>query len=485
LLSNGEMEGKSNNTHGKEELESAVPKSARHAFWKSVRKIVHATLSIKAGTDAKGTIEEVKKNIVFKGPTVWILICSILIASIGLNVNSTAVIIGAMLISPLMGPIIGVGLSVGINDVKLLKRSFKNYGVMVGISLITSSIYFYLTPLSQAQSELFARTQPTLLHVLVALFGGMAGIIAGSRDEKSNVIPGVAIATALMPPLCTAGYGLATFNVNFFLGAFYLFLLNSVFILLSTVIIVSYLRFPHAKYEDEKVARRVRRWISVLALVIIIPSIVIFWSIVQESVFKGKAEDFIHRYMNFDNTEIVSRNIVYTDSVSLIEVFLIGEIIPENKIEELNKEMRNFGIENTRLKINQATDESKMLAGKLSEAVKAGIIEDLYKRNEEIIKNKDQQIAFLENQLLAYKSHEIPFEDIQHELRPIFENIEHFSYAKMVEGDYASPADTIFTILVKWDSRISLHDQAEDNFRLSQYLKARLKLDTVKVIPMQ
>jgi uncharacterized hydrophobic protein (TIGR00271 family) len=193
-------------------------------FWIALKRLYNHIFGFEEGTDILSTIEGIKRDIVFRGHTAWILIFSILIASIGLNVNSTAVIIGAMLISPLMGPILGVGLSIGIFDFNTFVKSLKNFGIAILISLITSTLYFIITPLDIEQSEILARTKPTLLDVLVALFGGFAGIIAGSRKEKSNVIPGVAIATALMPPLCTAGYGLANLKFDYFLGAFYLFL---------------------------------------------------------------------------------------------------------------------------------------------------------------------------------------------------------------------------------------------------------------------
>ena len=205
---------------------------------------------IRHDKDEEGTIENIKKAIEFKGENLWALICAIFIASVGLNTNSTAVIIGAMLISPLMGPIVGTGLAVGINDFQLLKTSLKNLLISVIASIITSTIYFSLTPLSEVQSELLARTNPTIFDVLIALFGGIAGIVANTRREKSNLLPGVAIATALMPPLCTAGYGLATGNFLFFLGAFYLFFINSVFICIATIFIVQYLHFKEVEYVE-------------------------------------------------------------------------------------------------------------------------------------------------------------------------------------------------------------------------------------------
>ena len=213
------------------------------------------------------SIANIRGMVEFKGTNLWVLMFAIIIASIGLNVNSTAVIIGAMLISPLMGPIMGIGYGVGINDFELIKRSIRNIGLAVLISLISATLYFLISPLSEARSELLARTTPTLWDVLIALFGGFAGILATTRKEKSNVIPGVAIATALMPPLCTAGYGLATGHLSYFFGAFYLFFINMVFIALATVIFVGYLKPPHKQFVDAAVERRVRNYIVALVLI--------------------------------------------------------------------------------------------------------------------------------------------------------------------------------------------------------------------------
>ena len=184
--------------------------------------------------DEQVTVEYIRNGVEFKGTNLWILIFATVIASLGLNVNSTAVIIGAMLITPLMGPIMGIGLSIGLNDFELMKRSLKSYAVTTLFSVVTATLYFLFTPLDEVQSELLARTSPTIYDVLIALMGGLAGIVALATKEKGNVIPGVAIATALMPPLCTAGFGLATGNLLYFLGAFFLYFIDSVFISLAT-----------------------------------------------------------------------------------------------------------------------------------------------------------------------------------------------------------------------------------------------------------
>ena len=243
----------------------------------SLREFARTTMNLVDDSDQEGTIEMIKKDMVFRGHVVWILICSIFIASIGLNLNSTAVVIGAMLISPLMGPILGIGLSVGTNDWETLKRALKNFGVMVIVALITSTVYFFITPLHEAQPELLARTKPTFLDALIAIFGGLAGIIGVSRRNRGNVIPGVAIATALMPPLCTAGYGLANGELSFFFGAFYLFTLNSIFIAGATFIIVRYLKYPLVSFVDAATEKRVRRYMIAFVIIVLLPSAWIFY----------------------------------------------------------------------------------------------------------------------------------------------------------------------------------------------------------------
>ncbi|MEM8908386.1 MAG: TIGR00341 family protein, partial [Bacteroidota bacterium] len=217
----------------------------------------------------EATIEEIKKGVIFKGTNLWILMFAILVASVGLNVNSPAVVIGAMLISPLMGPIMGIGLGIGINDFQLIVKALRNLTLAVVISVLTSAFYFWISPLNDAQSELLARTSPTLWDVLIGLFGGLAGIVAGSRKEKSNAIPGVAIATALMPPLCTAGFGLATAQWNYFFGAFYLFFINSVFISFSTYLIVRLLKYKPKEFVDEQRERQMKRYIYLFVLLTI------------------------------------------------------------------------------------------------------------------------------------------------------------------------------------------------------------------------
>ncbi len=304
------------------------------------------------------TISVMKKNIEFKGANLYILIFAILVASVGLNVNSTAVVIGAMLISPIMGPIMGIGLAAGINDFELLKKSFKNLGIAALISILTSAIYFLFTPLDSPQSELLARTEPSIWDVLIAFFGGLAGIVAGSRKEKSNAIPGVAIATALMPPLCTAGFGVATGNFSFFLGAFYLFFINSVFISLSTYLIVRFMKFPKKVFLDTQKEKQVVNYITLFIILTVAPSIYLAYNIVTRTLWQQNAEKFLKVELDFNSTEIISSQLHYQKDSSLIEVVMIGERLSTDLIQQLNKKVPLYGLKNTHLKIQQRGDSA-------------------------------------------------------------------------------------------------------------------------------
>lgn len=285
------------------------------------------------------TIKNISAGVSFHGATLWGLVFAIFIASLGLNVNSTAVIIGAMLISPLMGPSIGMGLAVGINDFELLKRSAKNYIVATVISVITATIYFLLTPLDEAQSELLARTSPTLYDVLIALFGGAAGIVALATKGKGNVLPGVAIATALMPPLCTAGFGIATGNIYYFLGAFYLFFINTVFISLATYLGVRMMRFKQKQFINKERYIRVRRYIIIVVVVTMVPAFFMTYHIVKNSIFESNVRKFITERLETTGTQIITYD-VNKDSLYL-RVVAVGKELTDSSIAKAEKDMSN------------------------------------------------------------------------------------------------------------------------------------------------
>ena len=444
---------------------------------------VKPILNLREGVDQENAINGIIKDIDFKGYNVYILICSIFIASIGLNVNSTAVVIGAMLISPLMGPILGIGLSVGTNDFTLLKRSLRSLGIAACVALLTSTIYFLLTPLKDEQSELLARTTPTLLDAFIALFGGFAGIIAGSRKEKTNVVPGVAIATALMPPLCTAGYGLAIGNFSYFFGAFYLFLLNSIFISISTFIVVKYLGFPVKSFVNPDTEKKVKRYIYTFVVVVLIPSGFIFWNVIKQSYFKNRVNQFLIENAKFEGTEIINQKINYNDSLSTIELFVMGNMVPVEVEKNLNVRLKSYGLENTMVKIFQAKDNTSEIASKLSQQVKSGILEDIYKKNSEIIEEKNQYIIELENKLFKYEKDTIPFKTLRKEVEIQYSEIEKFGFgfSYEVKKDF-NQVDTIPTFLATWQEGYDEDERLKQQKRLSRWLETRLKLDTVRVI---
>lgn len=301
--------------------------------------------------DYKTVITNIENGVVFRGTNLWVLIFAIFVASLGLNVNSTAVIIGAMLISPLMGPIMGIGLGMGINDISLLRKAIYNFLVATVVALATSTVFFLLSPLSDAHSEILARTAPNIYDVLIAFFGGLAGILATSSRHKGNVIPGVAIATALMPPLCTAGYGLATLQLSFFLGAFYLFIINTVFIALATFIIVRLLLFPLKDLHSVHSEKRAQRIVWIIVLLTLLPSLYFGFDIVQQSRFTKNANHFITNEAHFTNDYLLNKKIdAKNKRISL--VFGGKEILPE-EIHQLKLKLKNYELDSSALEVKQ------------------------------------------------------------------------------------------------------------------------------------
>jgi uncharacterized hydrophobic protein (TIGR00271 family) len=336
----------------------------------------------------------IRAGVELSGATPWILMLAILIASVGLNTNSTAVIIGAMLVSPLMGPIVGLGYGIGIVDFALIRRSLANLAIAAGISLLTSSLYFLATPLAEAQSELLARTTPSLWDVLIALAGGLAGIIGQTRREKSNVIPGVAIATALMPPLCTAGYGLANGDWTVFGGAFYLFSINCVFIAFSAVVVIEFLRLPQRKFVDPRKERRVKRALLAIVLVTGLPSIFLAARLVDNEVFSSRAREFVRKEFKAAQVHVLETRVA--PGSHDIEVTLIGARLPASAIKAIEGRLGTSGLEHARLLVHQAqAEDNKIDVGSL----KADILADIVRNNQQALQDKDAAIAALRKQL--------------------------------------------------------------------------------------
>ena len=289
--------------------------------------------NISSHVDIQAAVHNIKNNIYFRGPNVWILVFSIIIASVGLNVNSIPVIIGAMLISPLMGPIFGMGLGLGTNDTFLIKESVKNLLVMIVISIVASCLYFLISPLDlDKPTELLSRTNPTIYDVLIALFGGFAGIFEIARKEKGTVMSGVAIATALMPPLCTAGYGLASGNILYFIGAFYLFFINSAFMILATYFSVRYMKFPSVNFADAKTRKKTKRLMSAVVIILIVPSVLSAISVIRQNNFDIAADNFLKETVSLGENYIYNHDIDHRKG-SKLEIFIAGTPLTTEKKE--------------------------------------------------------------------------------------------------------------------------------------------------------
>ena len=364
------------------------------AWWRYTSKL----LSINDSTDVEATVASISQSVEFRGVNIWVLFFAILIASIGLNVNSTAVIIGAMLISPLMGPINGIGLAVGTFDMDLLKKSARNLLLMVAISLLASTLYFLLSPLGDAQSELLARTRPTIFDVLIATFGGLAGIVASSRKSQPvTVISGVAIATALMPPLCTAGFGLATLQFRYFVGAFYLFFINSFFIALATFVIVRYLHFPKHKFVDATREKLVKRTIAVLSILVIIPSFFAAINVVKETVFNSEVAKFVNDIRSEgllgSGTELLNYEKTYDRKTSELTLSIVGAQLSTTKIDSLRVLMQdNYRLTSTKLMVKQTGLD-------MSDEGQAAILEKMLQRKEDEVRGKEVLIERLRDSL--------------------------------------------------------------------------------------
>ncbi|WP_026954893.1 TIGR00341 family protein [Algoriphagus vanfongensis] len=453
-------------------MEPTTPKPRRkNQFIRSILYLTNRFDLHEGKEDELATIEYVRKNVEFKGANLWILIFAIFVASIGLNVNSTAVIIGAMLISPLMGPIMGIGMAAGINDFDLLKRSLRNLGVAVFISILTSTIYFYFTPLDDAQSELLARTEPTIWDVLIALFGGLAGIVAGSRKEKSNAIPGVAIATALMPPLCTAGYGLATFNFYYFFGAFYLFFINSVFISLSTYLIVRFMKFPKKEFMDEKKEKRVQTYITVFTILTIVPSVYLAYGIVLRSIWEEQAKRYVQIEMVFPKTQVLSSEFDYSQDPRRIEINLIGEPLDNDVLRITKEKAIEYDLEKTEVVIHQSGSASTDM-----NLLRSDILKDLYERNEQVIQDKDEKISLLENEVANYSQIRILGTEIAQEAKINHPNLTKFALNRSLISDLgANSSDTLLIAYAQFKTK----PQKSESDKFLQWLKLRTKADTV------
>lgn len=406
-------------------------------------------------------LEDVKANISFRGSNLWILACAIVIASIGLNVNSTAVIIGAMLISPLMGPIVGTGFALAIYDFELLKKSVRNLLIASIVSLLVATVYFFVSPFKEVQSELLSRTSPTIYDVLIAFFGGLVGVIALTRVEKGNPIPGVAIATALMPPLCTAGYGLAIGNLAYFFGAFYLYSINCFFICIATFLIIKYLKYQPVRHLNEKSEKQIRYGISVLIVLMIVPSFYLAYTLFQEKTFNQKVEKFITNEFSSLGYTLIYKDIKYNTSPKKVELaFLTKQFTPE-ELEVLNLKLGQYEITNTELKIRQETHD-----------LKHEILNELGWQNK-VMSDKDIVINNLQKELKQYK---LDNTEVLKEMAILFPELKDVSLGKLLTPVGQDSVKTTLVMLYQSDKA------KVDIEKIHKWLSQKLKTKDIKIV---
>ncbi|WP_418511329.1 DUF389 domain-containing protein [Corallibacter sp.] len=466
-----------------EQSKEAVKKDAK-GLLHSIKTFFRELLDFRDDTDRDATVEAIKSDIPFKGATAWILVCSIFVASIGLNANSTAVVIGAMLISPLMGPILGVGLSVAINDIDTLKKSLVNLAVMIVLSLLTAFLFFRFFPLSEDTSELLGRVKPDIRDVLIAFFGGSALIIARTKKGTiASVIFGVAIATALMPPLCTAGYGLAKGRPDYFIQAMYLFTINTIFIALATFLVLKVLRFPMLKYANSKKRKRISQIATFLAILVMIPAGYTFITVLRESNFNRDAASFVNNELkSLPHAAYIQKNADYkysdeenVKSKIVINTFGLDEL-PESTVALLESRMKTYkSLNNTELLLNQNRN-------KYVDNLK--YMEEIRYRDSLDLLSQNQKIAFLENKMKRLNMLErntIPFEEITKEVKINYEGLEQLSYSNVITSNFKK-IDTLYMFTTKWSD--SINDETfinKEQGKLEKWLKFKLDLDTLLV----
>ena len=461
-----------------EEQKEEVQKEFK-GFFESLKVFLSELLNIKSGTDKEATAASIRKGISMKGQTAWILVFSIFVASIGLNISSTAVVIGAMLISPLMGPILGIGFSVGINDVDTLIASLVNFAVMVVLSILTSFLFFSIPLFQQETPELIARTQPDVRDVLIAISGGLALIIAISRPTSQfNTVAGVAIATALMPPLCTAGFGLAIGNFTYFGGALFLFSINSIFIALAAFAITKYLRFPMVKYINQAKRKRISHLAMFVASIVLTYSIYLFYQLYIEEKFYNQAINFIED-IEGEGVNIIgdaSESINYDDNE--IKLYVFGSKYGSNDIKRWKNSLSEFGLKNTKLIILQSQNDSRVRED--IDEIKSLYINNhkLLSARDETISEKDERIRELEKDLRKYYNKEVLVGEISNEIHINYEHIEELVFAKEVRTNFKR-IDTIPVVSVKWNSKLDEKERKLQEKKLKKWLEARLNMENL------
>ena len=443
-------------------------------FFSKVKDYLSDIVSLNNHIDTDKASQYIRSNIDIKGPNAYILAFAIVVASVGLNINSIPVIIGAMLISPLMGPIFGIGYGLGTNDTSFLKTAFKNLVIMVVISIVASGLFFLISPLElENPTELLARTNPTIYDVLIALFGGFAGIVEISRRDKGTVISGVAIATALMPPLCTAGFGLASGNLKYFAGAMYLFFINSIFIAIATFLTVKYLKFPMATFTDPAKKKRVSRWVAALTIIIVIPSVYSAIIMIRENNFNQTVKEFIAKNKELTNSYIYDYATYTHSKPPKLELYIAGEALSQQDLNALYRSAHEFDLTDDQLIISQraATDQKDM-----TDRV---AIQSIYERSDEEIRKREEIISDMRKELHEYQSRELPYEQITNELIAQYPSLSDVTLTRgySISTDSLGRSEEVIIIL-KAKKSIS-----EENMeKLRKWLIVRLDFQNIKLL---
>lgn len=449
--------------------QSAAPEVPPHR----IRRALASRFSLLDDKAEDSVIDQSLRGAVeLKGATPWILMFAIFIASIGLNVNSTAVIIGAMLVSPLMGPIMGIGYGFGVYDIALIRKSLLNLGIATGISLLTSTLYFLLTPLSGAQSELLARTSPTIWDVLIALFGGLAGVIGATRRGHSNVIPGVAIATALMPPLCTAGYGLANSNWPYFFGALYLFAINSVFIAVATAIVIEVFRLPRREFVDRSAGRRMKALLLAITLCTALPSVYLAFKLVGNEIFNNKARQFVHDQFQMERVYVAESK--SDPGRRRIEVTLIGEPVDQAHLKLIESHLGEAGLAGASIVVHQSGDNRVDVA-----SLKAGIVSDLLKESQREVAERNQTIEKLQQEVAARRAWMAQQTDIARELQAQYPHLDHIVIGSGLAADAPADSSQEVALLSATSSKVLPRDEQR---RMEDWFKVRTKASAVRLL---
>lgn len=438
----------------------------------TIREFLKTTLNLTDYVDIPAASENIRKNIPFRGPNVYILFVAIIIASVGLNVNSIPVIIGAMLISPLMGPITGLGLGLGTNDRELVLFSIKNLLVMVGISLLAATLYFMLTPLEiDNPTELLARTRPTIYDVFIALFGGLAGVLETARKEKGTVISGVAIATALMPPLCTVGYGIANLSWQYTIGALFLFSINCIFIAMAAYLMAKFLKFPVKTVEQH----RTRYFILSYALVILLAATSIFtgYHVIRENDFTKLANRFVKKNQNIGKTYIYDSQVNIDNKPYMLELRLAGETLNEDTKEMLLRDAENYGIMRSQIVIHE---DATVQVDRFNETE---IVKNLMATNASNVQVRDDSIKVLNAQITVYKQRELPAKQLAEELQVQLPSITRLTLAKgtALEQNVVMSEEQVVVV-----AHCSEMPSEEEKTRVYEWLKIRLQVEDLEML---